>query len=162
MSLMDVPVSISTSGLFDIDYTLTTTLRNGHCVLGRRGWVSPFLNMGKPAIGVVCLDTQIIVALMDSTLNCFNDRARRLWRIELNEPISCMEKIQIRNKNLDLVGVACGLNIHIYSTVGEFLDKVSCMESISAMSFGQYGRETNSLAIITVGMSLLVAKQKEN
>jgi Bardet-Biedl syndrome 1 protein len=148
---MDVPVSVSTSGLFDIDYTLTTTLRNGHLVLGRRGWVSPLLNMGKPAIGVVCLDTQIIVALMDSSLNCFSDKGRRLWRLEIKDPISCIERIQLKNKNLDMVGVACGQTIHIYSTVGELLDKVPCVETISSIYFGQYGRETNSLAVITAG-----------
>jgi len=50
-----------------------------------------------------------------------------------------------------MAGVACSQMIHIYSTAGELLDKVNCMETISSIYFGQYGRETNSLAIITAG-----------
>ena len=151
MALAEVPVFLSTAGLFDIDYTLTTTLRNGHLVLGRRGWVSPILNMGKPAVGVICLETHIIVALMDSTLNCFSDKGRRLWKIDAPAPITCLERVQLKNKNLDMIGIACGQKVYIYSTAGEVLDQVEFDESVSTVYFGQYGRETNSLAVVTMG-----------
>jgi Bardet-Biedl syndrome 1 protein len=112
--------------------------------------------MGKPAVGVVCLETLIIVALMDSTLNCFSDKGRRLWKIETKGPITCLERIQLKNKNLDMVSIACGTTIFIYSTAGELLDQILFDEGVSTIYFGQYGRETNSMAVVTIGMSTLL------
>lgn len=125
------------SGLFDIDYTLTCTTRTGQLLLGRRGYVAPLMNLSKPPVGVVCLDTSVVVALMDSTLNCYSDKGHRHWSVETASPITCVHRIALRQKNLDLIGV--GLHngqVSLYTTAGEVVDTVSFPEPISVVYFG--------------------------
>jgi len=110
------------------------------------------MNLSKPPVGVVCLETSVVVALMDSTINCFSDKGSRQWSSETAAPITCIHRIQLKQKNLDLVGV--GLHnghVSMYTLSGECVDTIHFPEPISALYFGQYGRETNSLVVITQG-----------
>lgn len=152
MTLTDVPVFLSCAGLFDIDYTLTCTTRSGQLLIGRRGWVSPLLTLPKPPVGVVCLDTSIIVALMDASINCYSDKGTRIWTIQAVSPITCLNRVQLRAKNMELIGI--GLQngqVGLYTLSGECVDTIEFNEPISALYFGQYGRECNSLVCVTQG-----------
>lgn len=90
---------------------------------------------------------------MDSTLNCYSDKGYRHWSVGAASPITCVQRVQLRQKNLDLIGV--GLhngNVSMYTTSGELVDTIPFPEPISVVYFGQYGRETNSLVVITQGL----------
>ncbi|ODM95959.1 Bardet-Biedl syndrome 1 protein [Orchesella cincta] len=157
LTLSDVPVFLSTAGLFDIDYTLTCTTRSGQLLIGRRGWVSPLLSLSKPPVGVVCLDTSIIVALMDATLNCYSDKGCRVWTVPVVSPITCLYRVHLRQRNLEMVAV--GLHnghVSLYTLSGECTDTIFFNEPISALYFGQYGRECSSMICVTQGGSLHV------
>ncbi|CAG7726909.1 unnamed protein product, partial [Allacma fusca] len=161
--LTDVPVFLSTSGLFDIDYTLTCTTRKGQLLVGRRGYVAPLLKLPQPPVGVLCLDALVIVALMDSTLSCYNDKTHRLWHLNTPSPVTCISKMQLKQKNLELVAIGTQKGqVMIYTILGELVDTVDFTEPISALFYGQYGRESNTLVVVTQGGSLHVKILKRN
>ena len=121
-------------------------------MVGRRGYVTPLLKLAQPAVGVLCLDSFVIVALMDSTLSCYNDKMHRLWTLTTPSTITCVAKMQLKHKNLDMVAVGTQAgSLLTYSIRGDLVDRIEFNEPIAAIFYGQYGRETNSLVTVTQG-----------
>jgi len=118
--------------------------------------VSPLLTLTQPPVGVVCLETLIIVALMDLTLNCYSDKGHKIWSAKISHAITCVQRIQLKQKNQELI--ATGLqngSVNFYTVSGECVDQVEFNEPISAVYFGQYGRESNSLIVVTQGWFII-------
>lgn len=86
----------------------------------RKGWLEGkcIFKLDYPAVGLALLpiDQTIIAICMNNYLDCYSKKGKRLWSIELPEPVVCMVPITLQYIGLTLVCVALrGGLVHIYS-----------------------------------------------
>ena len=79
MSLPSVPVFLSVSGLYDVEYRIIVACRNGHIYTLKRGTKigRPTAELTSQPIGLLRRDKSIVVATMDQNLHCFNNKVEQ-------------------------------------------------------------------------------------
>ena len=76
MSLPSVPVFLSVSGLYDVEYRIIVACRNGHIYTLKRGTKvgKPTVELSSQPVGILRRDKSIIVSTMDQILHCYNNK----------------------------------------------------------------------------------------
>lgn len=76
MSLPSVPVFLSVSGLYDVEYRVIVACRNGQIYTLKRGTKigRPTAELTSQPVGLLRRDKSIIVATMDQNLHSFNNK----------------------------------------------------------------------------------------
>lgn len=77
MSLSSVPVFLSVSGLYDVEYRIIVACRNGQIYTLKRGTKivgRPTAELTSQPVGLLRRDRSIIVATMDQNLHSFNNK----------------------------------------------------------------------------------------
>lgn len=76
----------------------------------RKGWLEgkPIFKLDHPAIGISLLPIEqtIIVVCMNSSLDCFTKKGKKLWSVELSAPAVCMVPVNLQHIGETLVCVA--------------------------------------------------------
>lgn len=76
----------------------------------RKGWLEgkQIFKLDMPALGISLLpiDQTIIVVCMNSSLDCFSKKGKKLWSVELAAPAVCMVPVTLEHTGQTLVCVA--------------------------------------------------------
>ncbi|GIY30419.1 bardet-Biedl syndrome 1 protein [Caerostris extrusa] len=93
---------------------------------------------------------------MDDMLSSYNNKGKCLWSIKLPTSIVTLESVDINIMGMRLVAVTLGNGlIHFYQD--KFLvDVLAAEDVVSAVRFGRFGREDNSLVMCMRGGGLCV------
>lgn len=104
------PVLISASGLFDVEYNMVISTREGHICILRKGWLEgqQIVRLDNPATGLALLPIEqtIIVVCTDKCLMCYSKRGKKLWCVSLPDRTMCMTHIVLPHLGITLVAVA--------------------------------------------------------
>ncbi|XP_076032639.1 Bardet-Biedl syndrome 1 isoform X2 [Oratosquilla oratoria] len=158
MSLQSVPVFLSVSGLYDVEYRVVVACRNGHIYTLKRGCKvgKPTIELNSQPVGLLRKEKSIIVATMDKNLHCYNNRGKRLWTVPLTASVTCMESMEIRTLGLCLTALAMSDRRVLIYRDKHLVDTIHTEDSVSAMKFDRFGREDNTLILVMKGGGLLV------
>ncbi|XP_047480253.1 Bardet-Biedl syndrome 1 protein-like [Penaeus chinensis] len=158
MSLPSVPVFLSVSGLYDVEYRVIVACRNGHIYTLKRGTKvgRPTAELTSQPIGLLRRDKSIIVATMDQNLHSYNNKGKRLWTLKLPAPVMCMETLEIRTLGLKLTGLGMSDHRVLIYRDKHLVDTIYTEDSVAAMKFGRFGREDNTLILVLKGGGMLV------
>lgn len=76
MSLPAVPVFLSVSGLYEVEYQLSVACRDASVYTFKRGGRTPKYKivLGSQPCGLLQVDKQLVVGCMDNTLSSFSPK----------------------------------------------------------------------------------------
>ncbi|KAK0059786.1 Bardet-Biedl syndrome 1 protein [Biomphalaria pfeifferi] len=159
VNLPNVPVFISVNGLFDVDYRIVVSCRNGCIYTLKRGSTDVTRNMielNSQPVGMERVNKNIYVGCMDETLHCFTSKGKKLWTVRLPASITAMEAIDYKPKSFTAVIVALSnQEVHIYKEK-YLVDVLKMDDVVTGMRFGRFGREDGTLVMSTKRGGLFV------
>ncbi|GAB6030980.1 Bardet-Biedl syndrome 1 protein [Chamberlinius hualienensis] len=157
-TIPSVPVFFTTMGLFDVEYRITVACRDGCIYTLKRGSKQAHLCM-KLSHQMVTLSTigkYIIVGCINKTLQCFNSKGKQMWCHHTSGNILTTQVVELNHLSISLLAVAVeGDGVHFYSDK-YLVGRVAEEETITAITFGRFGREDNSLALVTRDGGLMI------
>ncbi|KAL0268054.1 UNVERIFIED_CONTAM: hypothetical protein PYX00_010138 [Menopon gallinae] len=159
-----VPVVMKTTGLYDVDYRIVTCNRNGKVTLLRKGWtqVKVLIHLSVHVVDMCLLSEtgNIIIANMNSTLECYTKKGRKLWNVKLQTHIMGLLPVTLSHLSLTLIAVALsGGTIQFYNG-RQLVDTIVAADTIAGMIFGQFGQEDHCLILVTISGILQVKMLK--
>ncbi|GIY18457.1 bardet-Biedl syndrome 1 protein [Caerostris darwini] len=158
MTVPSVPVFMDVSGLFDVEFRIVVACRDGCLYTLKRGYKSArfCVKLKSQCVGLQRINNSIIVGTMDDMLSSYNNKGKCLWSIKLPTSIVTLESVDINIMGMRLVAVTLGNGlIHFYQD--KFLvDVLAAEDVVSAVRFGRFGREDNSLVMCMRGGGLCV------
>ena len=77
-------------------------------------------------------------------------QGKRMWLQKLPSPITCIEQMEIPSRGLNLISVALTSSHVLIFDDKNVVDCFKMDNSVSAMKFGKFGREDNTLVLVTV------------
>ena len=156
LGLPSAPVFLSVSGLYDVEYRIVVACRNGALCALKRGWQTArvICPLDSQPLGLIRREKSITVATMDNNLMALNNKGRKLWTVKQPSSITCIEKMDIPSRGLFLVAVALASNHVLIYNDKNVVDCFKMEDTVSAMKFGRFGREENTLVIVTIGGTL--------
>lgn len=148
------PVLVSASGLFDVDYNMVISTREGPICILRKGWLEgqQIIRLDNPATGLALLPIEqtIIVVCTDKNLMCYSKRGKKIWFVGLSERAICMTQIMLAHLGITLVAVALlGGKVQIYLQK-KLVDEFEMAETVTSMIFGRLGQEEHVLVLATI------------
>ena len=166
LELPSPPVFLSVTGLYDVEFRILVTCRllsyhsnrkmklcrDGALCLLKRGWPSAKLlcQLDSQPVGLLRREKNIIIACMDQTLMCLTNKGKRVWQQKLPSPISCILPMEIPSRGLNLIAVALSSSHVLIYDDKNVVDCFQMDNPVSAMKFGKFGREDNTLVLVTV------------
>ncbi|XP_050689408.1 Bardet-Biedl syndrome 1 protein homolog [Eriocheir sinensis] len=158
MSLPSVPVFLSVTGLYDVEYRIIVACRNGQIYTLKRGTKigRPTAELTSQPVGLIRRDKNIIVATMDHHLHSFNNKGKRMWCLKLPGGVLCLECLEVRTLGLTLVALALNDNRVLIYRDKHLVDTILTEDRVAAMRFGRFGREDNTLVMVMKGGGLMV------
>ena len=143
--------------------------RDGALCLLKRGWPSAKLlcQLDSQPVGLLRREKNIIIACMDQTLMCLTNKVsllhslyptyplcvtqgKRVWQQKLPSAICCIEQMEIPSRGLSLIAVALSSSHLLIFDDKNVVDCFQMDNPVSAMKFGKFGREDNTLVLVTV------------
>ncbi|KAH3846342.1 hypothetical protein DPMN_088643, partial [Dreissena polymorpha] len=164
MSLPSVPVFLSVTGMFDVEYRIVVACRNGTIYTLRRGQDDPVKNcieLSSQIVGMERLNKTIYVACMDQTVKCFSSKGKKLWTVKLPKSITTLEVVDYKPKGFKAVLVALSSGeVHVYKEK-YLVDVIKVDDVVTAMRFGRFGREDGALVMVTAcgGLQIKILKR---
>ncbi|KAH7639483.1 bardet-biedl syndrome 1 protein-like protein [Dermatophagoides farinae] len=157
-TLASVPVFIQASGLFDVEYRILFACRDAHIYLIKRGYDSGRLciQLNSQPVGLARIGTNIYVAAMDQTLSIYTNKGNRTWNMKQAANITTMEEIVLERQALNLVAVALTNKTIMFYNDRKCVDMLHVDDVVVAMKYGRFGREDNTLVMVTQNGSLIV------
>lgn len=156
VQLPATPTMISVSGLFDVEWRVSVICRDGKLynikngdMKGQAVLSGTVVDLGSQAVVMVKQDKYLWIATMERLVSCYSSRGKRMKGLVLTEDISEMCVLHMKRSkvgSLLLVALATG-EMCIYRDLTKihsiFVDK-----PVSALCYGSYGREENSLVVV--------------
>ncbi|ESO04536.1 hypothetical protein HELRODRAFT_191614 [Helobdella robusta] len=182
-SLPSVAVFMVANGLFDVEYSIYTACRNGGVYGIKRNIekAREFFRVTYPIVGLVKVGKNLVVGCMDGTIHCYNTKGNCLWSVNCHGDILCVGLMELKTKNLQLLLVSVKSHQQQQSssplppppssssslppsTSGQIqiylekslVDVIRVEEVVAAMKFGRYGRESDTLVMVTKSGGLMV------
>ncbi|XP_011417321.3 Bardet-Biedl syndrome 1 protein homolog isoform X3 [Magallana gigas] len=165
LDLPAVPVFLSVTGLFDVEYRIVVACRNGCIYTLKRGTTDPLKNcieLNSQPVGLERINKTIYVGTMDESLHCYTSKGKKLWTVKLPGSMTTMEVIDYKSKGFKAVIVALNnCQVHIYKE--KYLVNVIKTDAIvTGLKFGQFGREEGTLIMTLKGGGLVIKILKRN
>lgn len=162
IQLASVPVLLSIAGVYEVDYKIYVSCRDGNIYSVRRGNKSAkiCIQTGSHAVGIEKQGKNILVGAMDDSLSCYTSRGKKLWSLQLPSVITVMESFEIKTKGIK--GVLLGLKngeVRLYKEK-TLVNKLLLQEHVVGMKFGRFGREDSTLVLITGSGKLAIKMLK--
>ncbi|XP_025104031.1 LOW QUALITY PROTEIN: Bardet-Biedl syndrome 1 protein-like [Pomacea canaliculata] len=160
MELPSVPVFLSVNGLYDVEYRIVTSCRNGCVYTIKRGSneavVKHTIELKSQPVGMERIGKNIYVGTMDQMLHCFTAKGKKLWSIKMPATIMTLEAIDFKPKGFSGVAVALGNSqVQIYKE--KYLtDVIHTEDVVTGLRFGHFAREDGTLVMTTRSGSLFV------
>ncbi|XGW23354.1 hypothetical protein V3C99_005526 [Haemonchus contortus] len=153
-----IPVQIVTYGVFDIDYRIFVSTRDGQIFSIKRDQTvkeKPIITCKTHIVGFTRINKMIAVATTSHMLMFFSFAGKCLNTISLGEPIKGLELFQYAPKQFEGVLVLLESQIRLYTHL-HLLDIMKLDRPLSWMKFGPFGREEGALIVGTKDGGLLV------
>ena len=80
-----------------------------------------------------------------------------MWLQKLPSPITCIEQMEIPSRGLNLIAVALTSSHVLIFDDKNVVDCFKMDNSVSAMKFGKFGREDNTLVLVTVRQVIIAS-----
>ncbi|CAI9730782.1 Bardet-Biedl syndrome 1 protein homolog isoform X1 [Octopus vulgaris] len=158
MKVPSVPVFLIVTGMFDVEYKIIASCRDGKIYIFKRVNVVPKLciELSSQPVGMIRVNKNIVVGCMDETLQCISDKGKRLWNIKLPASVMTMELLDYTVKGVSAVLVALSnCTVHMYQD-RHLVDVIQTPDVVNAMKFGRFGREEGNLILTTRSGGLIV------
>lgn len=156
VSIPSTPVFIETNGLYDVNYRIVIACRNNRIyTIKNSKLLGNFIETDTQICGIVVSSKKITVGCMDDCLYNFTVKGQRKFALKMPSSITNMTKFELkRASNLEgsLVALANG-EVRMYDGKN-VLTSMTCSSPVTAMKFGQYGREDATLVLISKTGSL--------
>lgn len=156
VQIPSTPSLIVVSGVFDVEWRISVTCRDGRLYSIKNGDVrGSAILVGNPvelsaqAVSLVKQDKTLWVATMDRSISCYSSRGKRLKGMILSEDITELCVMNLKRSKLSfllLVALANG-ELCMYKDL-TMIYSFTVDRPITALSYGSYGREENSLIIV--------------
>uniref|UniRef100_A0A6A7G4S6 Bardet-Biedl syndrome 1 protein-like n=1 Tax=Hirondellea gigas TaxID=1518452 RepID=A0A6A7G4S6_9CRUS len=158
VSLPSVAAFLSVSGLYDVEYRILVACRNGHIYTLKRGTKvgRPTVELNSQAVGLVRREKSMVIATMDRNVHCYTNKGKRLWTIEMDSLVMCLEIIEVKSLSLRLVAIALNDKRVLIYKDKHLVDTIYTDTSVTAMLYGRFGREDNAFVLIMRGGGLMV------
>ncbi|KAK3092485.1 hypothetical protein FSP39_003456 [Pinctada imbricata] len=148
MELPSVPVFLSVTGLFDVEYRIVVACRNGCIYTLKRGTTVTTKNcieLNSQPVGLQRINKTIYVGTMDEALHCYTSKGKKLWTVKLPASMTTMEIIDYKPKGFKAVIVALSnCNVHIYKEK-YLVNIIKTDDVVTGLKFGRFGREDGTL-----------------
>ena len=158
MSLPSVPVFVSVTGLYDVEFRIAIACRNGNIYTVKKGGkaIRTCIEVGSQIVGLERIGKTIVVGCMNNSLVCYSSKGRKLWSVYLPESITTMTTLNYKVKGLKAVLLGLkNCEVRLYKE-RFLLSTVQVEGPVTAMQFGRFGREDNSLILVTRGGGMYV------
>ncbi|XP_067939415.1 Bardet-Biedl syndrome 1 protein-like [Watersipora subatra] len=158
LQVPDVPVFLSVNGLFDVEYRIIFSCRNGCIYTLKRGMksVEKGIEVNSHPVAMSRIGKNIVVGCMDNTLRSYSTKGKKLWSIQLPADITAVGVMDHKQRGFKaaVVGLS-NKTVCIYKE--KFLvNKISTPDVVSSILFGKFGREDGTLVLVMKGGGLLV------
>lgn len=156
LQLPSTPCLLSCVGVFDVEWRISVTCRDGKLYSVKNGevrgsalLVGTAVDLGSQAVAVVKQDKSLWIACMDRSVTCYSAKGKRLKGMYLAQDIAEMTIMSLKKAQINhllLIALTSG-EIGLYR-------ELTCIHSfkvdspILTMIYGLYGREENSLIIV--------------
>lgn len=158
MSVPAVPVFLSVTGLYDVDYQITVACRDACLYTITSGSVSPKhkIPLGSQPCGLQRIDKNIVVGCMDNSLSCYSVRGKRLWSHQLPDSVTALEVLDYKPRSIRGIIVALrNKEVRLYRE--HFLvNTLQLDDVVVGVKFGSFGREEGALLMVTQGGALII------
>lgn len=160
MELPSVPVFLSVNGLFDVEYRIVTSCRNGCVYTLKRGTsegvVKHCIELKSQPVGMERIGKTIYVGTMDQMLHCFTAKGKTLWTVKMPATIMTLEVIDFKPKGFKAVAVAlANRQVQIYKEK-YLVDIIHTEDVVTGIRFGRFAREDGTMVMSTKSGSLFV------
>ncbi|CAG2249956.1 BBS1 [Mytilus edulis] len=165
IDLPSVPVFLSVTGLYDVEYRIVVACRNGCIYTLKRGssdYLKHCIELNSQPVGLERINKTIYVGTMDETMHCFTSKGKKVWTVKLPASITTMETMDYPSKGFK--GVILALNncqVHLYKEK-YLVNVISTEDIVTGLKFGRFGREDATLVMTTRGGGLLIKILKRN
>ncbi len=151
-----VPVQIVAHGTRKGGHRISVLCRDGVVYTVRDRTVLPTrISTGVLPVAIARTESEVVLATMDGRVTGFSPTGKRAWSVALPSPPTCMTRALIkRDRLLDCVIVACEGGLVRVLLEGVAVADLHSPDTVVALRFGQYGREANTLALVTRSGSL--------
>lgn len=156
VDLPSAPVLLNVSGVFETEWRIHVTCRDGQLYTIKNGDVrgsciltGSIVDLGSQAVSMARFDKNLWIATMDRTVSCYSARGKRTHSIVFNDDVSEILVIPVKKAKVGyllLVALASG-EIRLYRDKTLF-HSFKVEKPIQAIRYGPYGREENTLIII--------------
>ncbi|KAJ1371564.1 hypothetical protein KIN20_033534 [Parelaphostrongylus tenuis] len=153
-----IPVQIVTYGVFDVEYRLFVSTRNGNIFCLKRNQTikeKAIISCKTDIVSFNILNKIIAVATTDHMLFFYSFAGKCLNTIAIGESIKGLEPFRYAPKQFEGILVMLENQIRLYTHL-HLLDIIKTEHSLSWIKFGQFGREQGALIIGTNDGGLLV------
>mmetsp|Transcript_7059 Transcript_7059/g.25118 ORF Transcript_7059/g.25118 Transcript_7059/m.25118 type:complete len:582 (-) Transcript_7059:34-1779(-) len=146
-TLPAVPVFMGITGLFDVEYRIVVACRDGAVYTIKNGEVTgTVIELQSHPVGLVRAQKSILIGTMDDTIHCYHIKGTKNYSLYMPCRITNMELLQQKKTRMVhclMVALENG-EIRVYN--GKALAcTINAGGRITALRFGAYGREENSL-----------------
>lgn len=160
MELPSVPVFLSVNGLYDVEYRIVTSCRNGCVYTLKRGTseavVKHCIELKSQPVGMERINKNIYVGTMDQMLHCFTAKGKKLWTVRMPATIMTIEAIDFKPKGFKAVAVALNnRQVQLYKEK-YLVDIIHTEDVVTGLRFGRFAREDGTLVMTTISGSLFV------
>ncbi|XP_071794355.1 BBSome complex member BBS1-like [Asterias amurensis] len=158
MSIQSVPVFMSVSGLYDVEYRIIVSCRNGNIYSLKRGMkmAKHCVELNSQPVGLERVGKNIVVGCMDQTLQCFTIKGKKLWCVYLSSSITTMAIMDHKQKGFKAVMVALNNGEVQFYREKYLINTIKCDDVITGLQYGRFGREDSTLVLTTRRGSLLI------
>ena len=151
MECPHIPVYLSGSGLYDVEYRIIAACRDGALYTFKRGFKSPkaSIPLSSQIVGIEKSGKNVIIGCMDRNIYCYTTKGKKLWKIEMPADILALSGMEIRTKGIQGFIVSLNNNeVHIYKDK-YVLSKFKTQDNVIGIKFGKFGREESNLIMTT-------------
>ncbi|KDO23995.1 hypothetical protein SPRG_10692 [Saprolegnia parasitica CBS 223.65] len=148
--LPSTPVEIAVNGLYDVEYRLIVSCRNGSVYTVKNGeLLKSVIELESPACALLQMDKGIIVACMDRKVSSFHLKGKKNWSMIMPQDVVAMEALNLR-RTKHSKGILIALRKGEILLYNEKIKVTSFhLDSLlTGMVFGQFGREEASLVLV--------------
>lgn len=151
LELPSVPVQIAVHGTKKGEHRINVLCRDGTVYAVRdRALLPTRLDAGAMPVGFVRTENDVVLATMDCRLTAFHPKGSKTWTVALPALPTAMCRMLIKRDRVhDCVAVACeGGLIRVFNG-RQAVAELQAPETVVAIRYGQYARESNSLVFVT-------------
>lgn len=166
IQLPSVPVHIVIHGVLKGEHRINVSCRDGIIYAIRNGEILPTkIEPPAPPVSMVRTDNLLYVASLDSRITAYEPKGKKVFTLPQPSPITAMTRMQVRrDRGADCVAIALeGGSVRVYNQ-SILVTTLQCPDTIVGMRFGQYGREANTLVLVsrTGSLSFRMLKRTAN